>query len=87
MKFPLKAKIPSANVGFSKAIRNGWITLDKRSGTNLVIRKIDKIDDVVQKHLVQLDELDASLKTEYKRRNLIQEMYNENIYFCIIYNY
>ena len=68
-------------------MRNGWVTLDKRSGTNLVIRKIDKIDDAVQKHLVQLDELVASLKTEYKRRNLIQEMYNENIYFCIIYNY
>ena len=67
-------KIPSANVGFNKAIANGWICMDKSSGTSLVIRKKDQIEDTVQKHLTQLDELDGSLRMEYKKRKLIREM-------------
>jgi phenylalanyl-tRNA synthetase alpha chain len=53
---------------------NGWIAVDKSSGAPRIIRKIDKIEDKVQKHLTQLNELDVPLKTEYKKRKLIQEM-------------
>ncbi len=48
--------------------------MDKSSGTSLVIRKKDQIEDTVQKHLTQLDELDGSLRMEYKKRKLIREM-------------
>jgi len=53
---------------------NGWITMDKSSGAPKIIRKTDQIEDKVQKHLTQLDELDAPLKAEYKKRKLIHEM-------------
>ena len=48
--------------------------MDKSSGAPKIIRKTDKIEDKVQKHLTQLDELDAPLKAEYKKRKLIHEM-------------
>ena len=57
---------------------NGWIAMDKSSPQNKsapkIIRKTDQIEDKVQKHLTQLDELDAPLKAEFEKRKLIHEM-------------
>jgi len=42
----------ASKVGFSKAMSLGWITMDKSaSGGPKVVRKVDKIEDEVQKHL------------------------------------
>ena len=57
----------------------GWISVDKSSGTPKVVRKVDSIQDVVQEHLKELltgkDSLTNQLRTEYKKRTLIQEVY------------
>ena len=61
----------------------GWISVDKSSGTPKVVRKIDSIQDVVQEHLKELltgkDSLTNQLRTEYKKRKLIQEVYVQKI--------
>ncbi len=57
----------------------GWIAVDKSSGAPKVVRKIDSIQDLVQEHLKELaggkDSLTNQLRTEYKKRKLIQEVY------------
>ena len=67
-----------AKVGFSKAMSLGWIAVDKSYGAPKFIRKIDSIHDKVQEHLKELatgkDTLTNELRTEYKKRKLIQEM-------------
>jgi len=70
-------------VGFSKAMSNGWIMIDK-SGGGLVKRKVDKIEDLVQKNLglIQLgkgDIIDEKLKSDYKKRKLVEDV-TEKIY-------
>jgi phenylalanyl-tRNA synthetase alpha chain len=56
----------------------GWISLDKNAKPPLVVRKVDKIDDIVQQHLKDLvagnSTLNDQMKQEYKKRKLIQEM-------------
>lgn len=67
-----------AKVGFSKAMSLGWISVDKSSGVPIFIQKVSSFQDVVQEHLKELaagkNTLTNELRTEYKKRKLIQEM-------------
>jgi len=70
-------------VGFSKAMSNGWILIDKSDG-GLVKRKVEEIEDLVQKNLGLLqqgkgDLVDEKLKSDYKKRKLVEEV-TEKIY-------
>lgn len=70
-------------IGFSKAMSNGWIYMDKDNG-GLIKRKVDTIRDTVQENLKLLHQssgatLDAVLKNEYKKRKLVEEV-TEKIY-------
>lgn len=72
---------PIGKIGFSKAMSNGWILIDKSDG-GLVKRKVESIQDVVQSNLKQLQagkDIDAALKTDYKKRKLVEEV-TEKIY-------
>ncbi|XP_060527125.1 phenylalanine--tRNA ligase alpha subunit [Cylas formicarius] len=71
-------KLPNAKVGFSKAMSNGWVLVDKIVNPPLVKRKVPEIKDSVQEHLKLVDagkssELTEKDKAEYKKRKLIQE--------------
>ena len=68
-------------IGFSKAMSNGWIYIDKTNG-GLVKRKVENIEDLVKHNLVLLHQgqsVEDSLKTEYKKRKLVEEL-TEKIY-------
>lgn len=69
---------PNAKVGFSKAMSQGWIFVDKSVSPPLVKRKVDKIEDVVMQNLKAVasgtSDLAASVVTEYKKRKLLQEV-------------
>lgn len=41
----------NAKVGFSKAMQNGWILIDKTDGKQMVKRKVDSVKDQVKEHL------------------------------------
>jgi len=71
-------------IGFSKAMSNGWIFIDKSDGGN-VKRKVDTIKDIVQDHLKLIKEekcenVDDKSKTEYKKRKLVEEI-SEKVYY------
>ncbi|XP_076092051.1 phenylalanine--tRNA ligase alpha subunit-like [Mytilus galloprovincialis] len=72
--------VPNAKIGFSKAMQAGWIVMDKKAeGGPKVNKKADKIEDVIQKNLVKLqqdqtDSLTDEQKAEYKKRKLITEV-------------
>ena len=42
------SNMSNAKVGFSKAMQNGWLTIDKTDGKQLVKRKVDTVKDQVQ---------------------------------------
>lgn len=65
---------PHAKVGFSKAMVAGWIELDKSGNVPTVRRKAPSIVDVIQTHLKNLANVPESVKAEYKKRKLLQEM-------------
>ncbi|CAL7938969.1 unnamed protein product [Xylocopa violacea] len=65
---------PFAKVGFSNALQAGWIAVDKSSGTAIVKKKVDSITDVTQNDLKNLKSLTERLKSNYKKRKLIQEI-------------
>lgn len=70
-------------VGFSKAMSNGWIFIDK-SDRGLVKRKVENIEDLVQKNLGLIEQgaghtVDDKLKSDYKKRKLVEEV-TEKIY-------
>lgn len=70
---------PNAKVGFSKAMSLGWVQVDKASGTPIVKKKCDSIDDMVQKNLkLIIENKDNAIpdkeKQEYKKRKLLQEI-------------
>lgn len=69
---------PNAKVGFSKAMSQGWIMVDKSVNPPLVKRKVDKIEDSVQQNLIAIvngkTDLATNLVTEYKKRKLLQEI-------------
>lgn len=56
----------------------GWIAVDKSSGAPKIVRKIEKIQDIVKDHLQEIasgkDITDTQLKQDYKKRKLIQEV-------------
>ncbi|XP_030378371.1 phenylalanine--tRNA ligase alpha subunit [Scaptodrosophila lebanonensis] len=68
---------PNAKVGFSKAMSQGWILVDKSVNPPLVKRKVDKIVDGVKEQLVRVAsgniQLPAKEVAEYKKRKLLQE--------------
>ncbi|XP_066252364.1 phenylalanine--tRNA ligase alpha subunit [Euwallacea similis] len=71
-------KLPNAKVGFSKAMSNGWILVDKTTKPPLVKQKVPSITDLVQDHLKLVDsgrhaDLSDKEKADYKKRKLIQE--------------
>ncbi|XP_023164269.2 phenylalanine--tRNA ligase alpha subunit [Drosophila hydei] len=67
----------NAKVGFSKAMSQGWILLDKSVSPPLVRRKVDQIIDNVKEQLVLVASGNARLTakdvTDYKKRKLLQE--------------
>ena len=70
-------------VGFSKAMSNGWIFIDK-SDRGLVKRKVENIEDLVQKNLALIEHgaghaVHDKLKSDYKKRKLVEEV-TEKIY-------
>ncbi|XP_055679874.1 phenylalanine--tRNA ligase alpha subunit [Lutzomyia longipalpis] len=69
----------NAKIGFSKAMSQGWIAVDKSGGAPVVKRKVDTIVDVVQQHLVEISrgggqEIADNVKQDYKKRKLLQEV-------------
>ncbi|KZC15056.1 PREDICTED: phenylalanine--tRNA ligase alpha subunit [Dufourea novaeangliae] len=65
--------VPFAKVGFSKALLAGWIEMDKSSGIPIVKKKVSSITDVTQNHLKDIANLTDRLRSDYKKRKLIQE--------------
>ena len=64
-------------IGFSKALQQRWIMIDKNHD-NLVKRKVDSIDDKVHKDLsllIQESQANVPEKSlaEYKKRKLVEE--------------
>ncbi|ENN75273.1 phenylalanine--tRNA ligase alpha subunit [Dendroctonus ponderosae] len=71
-------KLPNAKVGFSKAMSNGWVLVDKSVNPPLVKKKVAEIKDLVQDQLKLLQAgqptgLSDKEKADYKKRKLIQE--------------
>ncbi|XP_011260087.1 phenylalanine--tRNA ligase alpha subunit isoform X2 [Camponotus floridanus] len=70
----LMKSVPYAKVGFSKAMVAGWIELDKSGDTPIVRKKIPSIVDTIQVHLKDLENIPENVKTEYKKRKLVQDI-------------
>jgi len=70
----LMKSVPYAKVGFSKAMVAGWIELDKTGGTAIVHKKVSSIEDIIRIHLKDIANIPENIKTEYKKRKLLQEM-------------
>ncbi|KAL3868753.1 hypothetical protein ACJMK2_041519 [Sinanodonta woodiana] len=72
--------VPNSNIGFSKAMQAGWITIDKAAeGGPKVLRKVESIKDEVQIILEKIHKQDLSDVTEtqmseIKRRKLVAEV-------------
>ncbi|KAL4657968.1 phenylalanine-tRNA ligase alpha subunit [Arapaima gigas] len=73
-------KLPSGKVGFSKAMSNKWIRLDKgHQGGPRVFRTVENIEDLVQQKLVLVQQgksakLEEKEKNELKKRKLLTEV-------------
>ncbi|XP_076293908.1 phenylalanine--tRNA ligase alpha subunit isoform X2 [Lasioglossum baleicum] len=67
-------KVPYAKIGFSKALQAGWIQIDKSTETPIIKKKVQSIEDVTQNHLKDLADLTDRLRSDYKKRKLIQEV-------------
>ncbi|XP_034939536.1 phenylalanine--tRNA ligase alpha subunit isoform X2 [Chelonus insularis] len=66
--------VPYAKVGFSKALVAGWIKLDKSTGKPMVTKNVSSIEDSTQQNLKNIGNLSDSIKVEYKKRKLLQEI-------------
>lgn len=80
----IMATVPNAKVGFSKAMSQGWVFIDKSSGAPVVKRKVNYISDVVRQHLKLILNKDGNsvpdnVKQDYKKRKLIQEVVIKSI--------
>ncbi|XP_053693925.1 phenylalanine--tRNA ligase alpha subunit [Sabethes cyaneus] len=69
---------PNAKVGFSKAMSNGWILMDKSGDVPLIKRKVATIVDTVKTHLEAVangkaDDVPDNIKNEYKKRKILIE--------------
>ncbi|XP_076260587.1 phenylalanine--tRNA ligase alpha subunit [Rhynchophorus ferrugineus] len=72
-------KLSNGKVGFSKAMSNGWIFVDKSVNPPVIKKKVPDIKDIAQEHLQQIEAGNHSSitdkeKAEYKKRKLIQEI-------------
>ncbi|OXB53202.1 hypothetical protein ASZ78_002396 [Callipepla squamata] len=73
-------ELPGAHVGFSKAMANKWLRLDKGApGGPRVFRAVDAVQDAVQSSLRQVqdghaDRLPERERAELKRRKLLLEV-------------
>ncbi|MBN3299604.1 SYFA ligase, partial [Amia calva] len=73
-------KLPSGKVGFSKAMSNKWIRLDKNAeGGPRVHRVVESIEDAVRQKLLlvkqgQAGQLEEKEKNELKKRKLLTEV-------------
>lgn len=70
-------KLPNSKVGFSKAMSNGWIQVDKTK--SVVIKKQPQIIDTVQANLKlilsgHINEIPEAVKQDFKKRKLVQEV-------------
>ncbi|ESP03312.1 hypothetical protein LOTGIDRAFT_207611 [Lottia gigantea] len=71
--------VPNAKVGFSKAMSAGWIQVDKKAeGGPKVFKKVDSIEDKVEKCMkeiqsLKLDNITDAQIAEFKKRKLISE--------------
>lgn len=76
----LMSTVPNAKVGFSKAMKDGWIKVDKAAeGGPRVFKKVTSIEDKVQECMklvaaMKLDDLTEDQKKDYKKRKLIVEV-------------
>lgn len=78
---------PNAKVGFSKAMSQGWIMVDKSTNPALVKRKVDSIEDSVKAQLQDIangkgQNIADSVKNEYKKRKLLQEIVTKSFVLC-----
>merc|ERR1711971_209463 len=69
----------SGKVGFSKAMSNGWIMIDKADGGK-VKRKVVDIRDTVKDNLNHVNEgkadaVEEKVKAELKKRKLLEEIF------------
>jgi phenylalanyl-tRNA synthetase alpha chain len=57
---------------------HGWIYMDKSGKPPMIKRKVDSIEDTVKIHLEEIaagkDNIPESVRTEYKKRKLLQEV-------------
>ncbi|KAJ8345144.1 hypothetical protein SKAU_G00293370 [Synaphobranchus kaupii] len=73
-------KLPSGKVGFSKAMSNRWIRLDKgHEGGPRVFRMVESIEDSVREKLLlvkggEASQLAEKVKNELKKRKLLTEV-------------
>ncbi|VDN59684.1 unnamed protein product [Dracunculus medinensis] len=76
---------PFGKIGIAKALSAGWIGIDKSSGSVRIVRKIDKIEDMVKKNLILIannreEEVNQKFIQELKKRKLVIET-NIKTYF------
>ncbi|XP_041091659.1 phenylalanine--tRNA ligase alpha subunit isoform X2 [Polyodon spathula] len=73
-------KLPSAKVGFSKAMSSKWVRLDKNAeGGPRIYKSVDSIEDTVKDRLQlvqrgQAGSLEEKEKNELKKRKLLSEV-------------
>ncbi|XP_076162616.1 phenylalanine--tRNA ligase alpha subunit isoform X2 [Ptiloglossa arizonensis] len=72
--------VPFAKVGFSKALLAGWIEINKTNGETIVKKKVSSITDFTQIDLKDLTNLTDRLRSDYKKRKLIQEMVIKSVH-------
>lgn len=74
-------------MGFSKAMSQGWILMDKSGGAPIIKRKVASINDLTQQQLRQLslgqaENVPENVKAEYKKRKLLQEVVVKSYILC-----
>ncbi|XP_023692026.1 phenylalanine--tRNA ligase alpha subunit [Paramormyrops kingsleyae] len=72
-------KLPSGKVGFSKAMSNKWIRVDKaHEGGPRVFKMVESINDLVREKLLRVQQgksqLEEKEKNELKKRKLLTEV-------------
>lgn len=66
--------VPYAKVGFSKAMVAGWINFNKSGNSPVVRKKVPFVVDTIQTYLKNISNIPETIKTEYKKRKLLQEV-------------
>nr|CAB3244774.1 phenylalanine--tRNA ligase alpha subunit [Phallusia mammillata] len=75
----LMKKVPNSKIGFSKAMSNKWIKVDKDCVDGpRCLRKAENVKDLVRVHLNflaegQIDQIDAKVLSDLKKRKLASE--------------